>query len=140
MKKVLNVSIVLFVVALILTFTKVYASVSLTFNDVKVPALQGTYISGSRAKVSFDTVQCTRKAWAKDSLTGSARSIDAKVHGQTAGTSDSSWLTTTTSNKNLGAAVTNPGSYVMYLRATTSAITAIQYQGYWGYDAVPTSC
>ena len=131
--KYLKITFALFIVALIFVAVKSNA-LSHPLNNIKVPALQGTYIVSSKAKINFDTLQYIKKTSAKDSVTGVARAVDAKVHGQTAGTKDSNWLTTTTSKQSFGSAVKTPGSYVLYLKASTWAVTGVTFNGDWYYD------
>lgn len=140
MKKVLKLTALLFIFSIIFALSRTAADGLLTLNEIKVPANKGTYITSSREKISFDTVQCVQKKWAKDALTGVARSVDAKVWGQTGGSTDTDWLTTTTSYKNLGSSANLPGSYVMYLQATKLAVTAVTFYGYWVYEAPSTLC
>lgn len=135
MKKVLKYTAILFTITLIITLTKVFAY---TFNDINLPAFKATHVSRSQEKVSFDTIQCAQKVYAKDVLTGTARDVEIRLHGQTEGALDTNWITITTKATNLNS--NNPGSYVLFLRAKKSTITETKYYGHWSPTAIRTAC
>ena len=135
MKKVLKYTAILFTITLIITLTKAFAY---TFNDINLPAFKATHVSRSQEKVSFDTIQYAQKVYAKDVLTGTARDVEIRLHGQTEGALDTNWITITTKATNLNS--NNPGSYVMFLRAKKSTITETKYYGHWSPSAIRTAC
>jgi len=135
MKKTLKYTVIIFFITLMLTLTKAFAY---TFNDINLPSFKATHVSRSQEKVSFDTIQCAQKVYAKDAITGTARDVEIRLHGQTESAHDTDWITITTTPTNLNS--NNPGSYVMFLRAKKSTISETKYYGHWSPSAIRTAC